>query len=149
MFKTHKEYYKKSTQILDQIDRRSNIDELDQGYFRSQFGVHVYAIANKYGEFHAVGENLNKSIVQYARSDENVCAIMGNDSDFMLYNLGSVKYWLCGSEHFNIFTYCIISFSQKEMLKYLKLAPHHFHVMVAALKVLQSDECRRNLMKTI
>lgn len=130
---------KKYSQLLKHIDKTKEVKLCSRPELRSCLGLYEEGIARKYGEYCLSTGSLNKDIVQYSRENENVVAILAKDSDFLLYDLGSVEYWSCGIEHLNFNGMTTFTFNRQAMLEHLKLSPYQYHVMVAIAGVILND----------
>lgn len=136
--------YKKYSQLLNHLDEKNELKLCARSELRMCLGLYEEGIARKYGEyFLSTGASLNRDIVEYSRANENVVAILAKDSDFLLYNLGSVEYWSCGIEHLNFNDMTTVSFNQAAMLDHLNLSQNQFHVMVAIAGVILDDPKNR------
>lgn len=138
--------YKKYIQILQHIDKTNELKPCSRPELRICLGLYEEGIARSYGEYHLSTGNLNKDIVQFARQNGNVIAILATDSDFMLYNLNSVQYWSCGIQHMSFNEMITMTFNRSALLEHVKLTPHQFDAMIAIASVVLDDpkiHCQR------
>lgn len=131
--------YKKYIELVKYVDKQNDIKLCARPELRICLGLYEEGIARKYGDYVLSTGLLNKDIVQYARENDNVVAIMGKDSDFLLYNIGSVDYWICGITDLNFNDMTTLCFNQKALLDHVNLTPYQFHVMVAIAGVILDE----------
>lgn len=130
---------KRYSQLLKHIDKTNEVKLCARPELRTCLALYEEGIARKYGEYILSTGSLNRDIVQYSSDTENVVAILAKDSDFLLYNLGSVEYWSCGIEHLNFNEMSTIAFNRPAVLDHLKLSPYQYHVMLAIAGVVLAD----------
>lgn len=143
--------YSKYHRILESVDRDKKLPRCQRAEFRLTLGLYEEGIARQYGEYHLSGGNLNKDMVKYCHQDDNVVAIMAKDSDFLVYNLKSVQYWSCGSEHLHFGEHTTVAFHQTALLAHMKLSPYQFHALISAAGVILDDPKthRRNVRRDV
>lgn len=134
--KRYNQLYDKSARIFGDIDGKI---EIKMGYIRCQMGLDLFEIAKKYGEYRWDSEQLNKEMVRFAHENNNVIAIMGTDSDFLLLNMCGIQYWNCSNEYFDSKRYGITSIDQQEMINHLQLTSYQYLLMISVLFMLECD----------
>lgn len=131
--------HKRYLQLLKDIDKRNDFKAGARAEFRERLGLHEECLAIQYGEYRFSTGDLNKDIVQFARSNENVVAVLAKDSDFLVYNMGDAIYWSCGIDELRFMDMTTNAFDRKAMVEHTQLTPYQFHIMVALLAVVQED----------
>lgn len=144
--------YMRCIEKLNDIDNEKEICfkyfSLRFGY-RMQLGLCEREIAHHYGEFRMCDENINSDIMRYVKGNDNVLAILAKNTDFLAFDLKTVKYWHCGIDHLNIYQLETSSYSQRALRECLQMTPFQYQVMMAILSMHYLEEEKKYKLSKI
>lgn len=138
--------YSQSTKVLDAIDAGESI-AIPYKSRRSILGLNAYQIATKYGELHTDYDYMNKAIVQYARKNEDVIAVIGADSDFLLLQMDTIQLWNFNSKDFDSNRLKCVAYDQSKVLSHLNLSKDQFLLLTTVLLAQDNEKSFKQAMK--